>query len=145
MNYNHFVSNEGWISFNYPSNLTFEEEEEGTYLFYTEDTGSFRITPIKLKGGDNFNSHKYLNDLANENNVEISQDFKNECVYYISHSADDEDLTIFNWIFAVDDKIVYCSYTIDTDSFNDTEIINEKNEILKIIQNLQINTEKNAS
>lgn len=52
MKYNHFKSNQGWLSFEYPSNMTYAEEEEGTYLFFTEQTGSFRVTPLQLE-------HKY--------------------------------------------------------------------------------------
>lgn len=138
MNYNKFISNQGWISFNYPSNLISVEEEEGTYLFYTEQTGSFRITPLKLEGSGNFNPDNYLNNLSNENEGEILKNkHSNNYVYYVSYSAnDDEDLTIFNWIFAINDKILYCSYTIDTDSVNNPEIISEKNEVFKIIDNL---------
>ncbi|TXI99917.1 MAG: DUF3805 domain-containing protein [Chryseobacterium cucumeris] len=140
MNYTQFISNQKWIKFNYPSNLICMEEEEGTYLFYTEQTGSFRITPLKLEGKSNFNADKYLQDLASENKGEIFKNqHSNKYVYYISHSVDEEDdLTIFNWIFAVNDKIVYCSYTVDTDSLNMSEIIEEKNEILRIISNFNI-------
>lgn len=140
MNYNKFISNQGWVSFNYPANLISIEEEEGTYLFYTEKTGSFRITPLKLGGSNNFDANKYLKDLSAKNNGEILENqHGNEYVYYISSSVDYEDnLTIFNWTFAVNNKIVYCSYTIDTISTNDSEIISEKGEIFKIIENLNI-------
>lgn len=140
MNYNEFISNQEWLKFTYPSNLINIEEEEGTYLFYTEETGSFRVTPLKLEGNGNFNSEKYLIDLSDENKGKILENKRgNKYVYYISYSLDEEDdLTIFNWVFAVDNKIVYCSYTIDTDSINDNNIISEKNEISKIIEMLII-------
>ncbi|WP_185249138.1 DUF3805 domain-containing protein [Chryseobacterium bernardetii] len=140
INYNQFISNQGWVSFNYPANLISIEEEEGTYLFYTEKTGSFRLTPLKLEGKNNFDANKYLKDLSNKNKGKILKNqHGNEYVYYISSSADNEDnFTIFNWIFAVNNKIVYCSYTIDTDSTNDSQIISEKGEIFKIIENLNI-------
>ena len=86
MNYTQFISNQKWIKFNYPSNLICMEEEEGTYLFYTEQTGSFRITPLKLEGKSNFNADKYLQDLASENKGEI---FKTSTVinmYIIFHT-----------------------------------------------------------
>ncbi len=140
MNYNEFISNQEWLKFTYPSNLINIEEEEGTYLFYTEETGSFRVTPLKLEGNGNFNSEKYLIDLSDENKGKILENKRgNKYVYYISYSLDEEDdLTIFNWVFAVDNKIVYCSYTIDTDSINDNNIMSEKNEISKIIEMLII-------
>lgn len=140
MNYNEFISNQEWLKFTYPSNLINIEEEEGTYLFYTEETGSFRVTPLKLEGNGNFNSERYLIDLSDENKGKILENKRgNKYVYYISYSLDEEDdLTIFNWVFAVDNKIVYCSYTIDTDSINDNNIMSEKNEISKIIEMLII-------
>ena len=140
MNYKKFISNQEWLKFTYPSNLINIEEEEGTYLFYTEETGSFRVTPLKLEGNGNFNSEKYLIDLSDENKGKILENKRgNKYVYYISYSLDEEDdLTIFNWVFAVDNKIVYCSYTIDTDSINDNNIMSEKNEISKIIEMLII-------
>ena len=140
MNYKQFIPNQEWIHFNYPSNLINVEEDEGTYLFYTEDTGSFRITPVKLEGNANFDAEQYLSDICNENDGEILENQQNlSYVFYISKSVDeDEDLTIFNWIFAIEDKIVYCSYTIDTETENETEITDEKKEIEKVISSLKI-------
>ncbi|WP_333577715.1 DUF3805 domain-containing protein [Sphingobacterium sp.] len=140
MNYKKFTSNQGWINFNYPSNLINVEEDEGTYLLYTEDTGSFRITPLKLEGKTDFDAEQYLKDICNENNGEmlVNQESLSH-VFYISKSVDeDEDLTIFNWIFAIEDKIVYCSYTIDTQSSSQPAIITERKEIENIIDNLEI-------
>lgn len=139
MNYKEFTSNEGWVSFNYPFNMNCLEEYEGTYLLYTEETGSFRITPLKLEGASNFNSDKYLDDLSVENDGEILQNSHNKYVYYIYHSEDEDNiLVIYNWIFATTDKIVYCSYTVDTESINDPKVITEKEEVVKIIENLTI-------
>lgn len=140
MNYKKFTSNQGWINFNYPSNLINVEEEEGTYLFYTEDTGSFRMTPLKLEGKTDFDAEQYLKDICDENNGEL---FTNQeslrYIFYISKSVDeDEDLTIFNWIFAIENKIVYCSYTINTESSSQPAIIVERKEIENIIDNLEI-------
>jgi hypothetical protein len=140
MNYSQFTSNQGWINFYYPSNLISTEEEEGTYLFYTEQTGSFRITPLLLEGKDDFDADAYLKKMAAENEAEILKNQFNNYVNYISYSKDDtENLTIYNWIFAFDNKIVYCSYTIDTESTNEPEIDAERKEIFKIIGNLNIN------
>lgn len=140
MKYKQFVSNEGWINLNYPSNMTCIEEVEGTYLFYTEETGSFRITPFKLKGNKIFNPDKYLNDQLTENGGEMLQNLYNKYIFYISHSEDDENiLTIYNWFFATQDKVVYCSYSVDANRINYPEIISEKEEIFKIIKNLKIN------
>jgi hypothetical protein len=139
MNYSQFTSNQGWINFQYPSNLISTEEQEGTYLFYTEQTGSFRITPLLLEGRGDFDADAYLKKMAGENKVEILKNQFNNYVYYISYSKDDaENLTIYNWIFSVDNKIVYCSYTIDTESTNEPEIDAERKEIFKIIENLNI-------
>lgn len=139
MKYNYFISNQGWIEFSYPSNLIYVEEVEGTYLFYTEQTGSFRITPLEIQS-INFNTDDYLVDLCKENNGTIlKNDVEYKYLYYISPSKNnDSALTIFNWIFAVDNKIVYCSYTIDAISIADPEIVEEYKEINKIIANLQI-------
>ncbi|QRY55971.1 DUF3805 domain-containing protein [Sphingobacterium siyangense] len=140
MNYKQFTSNQGWISFKFPSNLINVEEDEGTYLFYTEDTGSFRITPLKLEGKTDFDVEQYLKDICNENNGEmlVNQESLSH-VFYISKSVDeDEDLTIFNWIFAIENNIVYCSNTIDTETEDEREIIDEKREIEDIIFSLQI-------
>lgn len=139
MNYSQFSSNQGWVSFNYPSNMITMEEDEGTYLFYTEQTGSFRVTPIKLDEKGNFDADKYLIDLSIEHNGQILKNLNHKYVFYLSYSEDNEDaLTIFNWIFVVNDKIVYCSYTIDSDGIDDPEILTEKNEILKIIEKFHI-------
>ena len=140
MNYKQFISHQGWVTFNYPSNLINIEEDEGTYLFYTEDTGSFRITPLKLEGKADFDVEQYLEDLCDENNGKILTNQQSLIyLFYISKSVDkDEDLTIFNWIFATDGKIVYCSYTIDTESSNQPAIIAERKEIENIIDNLDV-------
>ncbi len=139
MKYNHFVSDKGWIKFNYPSHLIYVEEEEGTYLFYTEQTGSFRITLLEIQA-DHFDTDKYLVDLCEENNGEILKNDRGySYLYYISSSENSgEALTIFNWIFAADNKIVYCSYTIDTGTQIDPEIVEEQQEINQIIANLAI-------
>lgn len=139
MNYNHFISNQEWITFDYPSNMISVEEEEGTYLFYTEQTGSFRITPIKIGVDNNFDGEKYLKELSQENNGEILQNLHNNYVFYISNSEDEDGpLSIYNWIFAVNNKIIYCSYTIDSDRIDDPEIVDERKEIFKIIENINI-------
>lgn len=139
MNYNRFISNQGWISFSYPSNLINIEEEEGTYLFYTEQTGSFRITPLRLMGKGDFDADNYLNSESKNNEGEILQNPFNKYVHYVSRSVDNiEDLTIFNWIFARNDKIVYCSYTIETDSIRNPEIVEEHKEIIKIIESINV-------
>lgn len=139
MNYNEFVSNEGLLKFDYPSHLTFVEEEDGTYLFYNEQTGSFRVTPLKL-ANKNFDADKYLKTIADENKGEILTNHKNiKYVFYISSSEYEEDLTIFNWIIAAGNSVIYCSYTIDSVCINDDEVVEEKNEIIKIIENLKLN------
>lgn len=137
MNYKQFTSNQEWVNFHYPSNII--SEEEGTYLFYTEHTGSFRVTPLKLEDNGNFNADKYLENLSNDYNGEILKNPSGKYVYYISYSMEeDEKLLIFNWIFAANKKIVYCSYTIDDSDKDHPEILKEKDEILKIINNLKI-------
>ena len=139
MNYSKFTSNQGWLTFYYPSNFINTEEDKGTYLFYTEQTGSFRITPLKLEGKSDFDADSYLKKMSKEYSAEILKNSYNNYVYYVSYSNDDsEDLTIYNWIFAVNKKIIYCSYTIDTISTNEPEIDLERKEIFKIIENLNI-------
>jgi hypothetical protein len=95
MKYNHFVSDQGWIKFNYPSHLIYVEEEEGTYLFYTEQTGSFRITPLEIQA-NHFDTDKYLVDLCEENNWKILKNDRGySYLYYISSSENSgEALTI---------------------------------------------------
>lgn len=139
MIYNQFISNQGWISFNYPSNMISVEEEEGTYLFYTEQTGSFRVTPLKLGGNKVFDGDKYLKDQAQKNDGEILHNSNNSYVFYVSSSNDgDGPLSVYNWIFAANNKIVYCSYTVDSDRINDPEIVDEKNEVFKIIESINV-------
>ncbi|WP_343320904.1 DUF3805 domain-containing protein [Sphingobacterium multivorum] len=139
MKYNQFVSNQGWIKFSYPINLIYVEEEEGTYLFYTEQTGSFRITPLEIES-NSFNSEEYLVDLCEENGGSVLRnDVGHKYLYYISSSENNGDaLTIFNWIFADYNKIIYCSYTIDTVSIASPEIVEELKEINRIIATLKI-------
>lgn len=119
--------------------MIYVEEEEGTYLFYTEQTGSFRITPLEIQA-NHFDTDKYLVDLCEENNGKILKNDRGySYLYYISSSENSgEALTIFNWIFAADNKIVYCSYTIDTVTRIDPEIVEEQQEINQIIANLAI-------
>ncbi|MDQ1097681.1 MULTISPECIES: DUF3805 domain-containing protein [Chryseobacterium] len=136
MNYKKFKSNQGWLSFEYPSSMIQIEEDEGTYLFYTEDTGSFRITPLLLEGKGNFDTDQFLRNRQREYGGEIKlNSAQNEYLYYKSLDEDD-DLIIYNWIFAKNDKIIYCSYTIDVDTEEQEKIIIEKREVLTIIENL---------
>ncbi|WP_412468731.1 DUF3805 domain-containing protein [Pedobacter sp. KLB.chiD] len=136
MNYKKFKSNQGWLSFEYPSSMIQIEEDEGTYLFYTEDTGSFRITPLLLEGKGNFDTDQFLRNRQREYGGVIKLNgAQNEYLYYKSLDEDD-DLIIYNWIFAKNDKIIYCSYTIDVDTEEQEKIIIEKREVLTIIENL---------
>jgi len=56
----------------------------------------------------------------------------------LSSKNSGEALIFFNWIFADDNKVVYCSYTIDTVIQIDPEIVEEQQEINQIIANLAI-------
>lgn len=139
--YTKFTSNQGWVSFYFPSHLECTQEHEGTYLFYTENTGSFRVTPLSLEGentGD-FDHQQYLQNISSEYWGEVLGGLYHDYAYYVSSSRDDDnDLTIYNWVFAIENKIVVCTYTIDTDSINGPEIISEKAEIYRIIDNLSL-------
>jgi predicted DNA binding protein len=138
MKYKEFKSNQAWLIFNYPSNMIQIEEQEGTYLFYTEETGSFRVTPLKVEDDGSFNAIKFLHKCCADYDGQLLENLKNnKYVFSISTSIDeDDDLTIYNWIFSKDNKIIYCSYTLDSSSIEDKEIIAEKDEVQKIIENL---------
>lgn len=58
MVYRLFIVNEK-IKFYYPNNWIDKIEEDGTYLFYDDNFGSFRMTVLKIDN-PNFSIEEYL-------------------------------------------------------------------------------------
>ena len=114
--------------------MTYLEEEEGTYLFFTEQTGSFRVTPLQLEGKRNFDAYNFLIARQEEYEGKIQVNIVGNNYLYYKSNDEDDDVLIYNWIFAKNSKIIYCSYTIDSEE--DDTIIAERKEIFKIIDEL---------
>jgi len=141
-----FVSNQGWLTFDYPSTWDQSEEDEGTYLFMDNDNwkGNFRITPLRISGKDTDSI-----DLRLQKNVEEQIDKNkgarfiklgqyNVATYFKTIVQDGDTLTILYWIFEQNQTMITASFTIDANRFEDNDVKREIRHCEKTIETLKI-------
>jgi len=135
------------ISFQYPSNWENNIEGNETYLFFNENYGSFRFTPVLIET-TTFQIDKFLNDEYSEKKSLQPQweDYNGlKFLHYLEESEGDENTIIHYFISGISSLLLVCSYAYDL-SLHRTHKINE--EILKVKEILQtikfININKNG-
>jgi hypothetical protein len=146
MKYKKFVSNQGWLTFDYPSEWTQSEEEEGTYLFMNNDNwkGSFRITPLKIAGDDKADIDSrllsYVNDeiIKNKDSKLVKIGQLSIAHYSVTKVQDEDPLTILYWIFGHKQVLVIATFTIDTNRLNNRDVNHEIDSCKKALETLKI-------
>lgn len=133
-----FISPSKWFQFEKPTDWIYEDEEEGTYLFYNNDDwkGSFRITPLRFKGDDTIALTKkvkeYVADELDKNDgaqkVTIGD---KEMVYYSKKvEQDNDELQMDYWVFGLGTTLFFCSFTIYSGS-DTTDKVKKEIELCK--------------
>jgi Domain of unknown function (DUF3805) len=146
MIYKKFVSNQGWLSMDYPSTWSQYEEDEGTYLFMDDDNwkGNFRITPIKISGNDedsiDLRLKKYIEDeIINNKGAQLVKIGQFESAHYSKSTIQDkQSLTMLYWVFRCNQVIITATFTIDSDRLNNNDVKMEIEHCLKSIETLKI-------
>ena len=141
-----FISPSKWFQFEQPTDWIYEDEEEGTYLFYnTVDwKGSFRITPLKIKGDDNLSIvqkvKEYVNDELNKNDgAQIITIGDKEMVHYSKKiQQDNDELQIDYWVFGLETTLFLCSFMIDFGSDNDKKVKKEIEKCKNSLASIQL-------
>ena len=116
-----FISPREWFKFEQPIDWTFEDEGEGTYLFYNKEhwKGSFRITPLRIGGDDTISIKQKIQEHLNEELEKNEGATKvlvgdREMIHYSKKiQQDNHDLQISYWIFGLKTTLFTCSFTID--------------------------------
>jgi hypothetical protein len=146
MKYKKFVSNQGWLSLDYPAEWTQTEEEEGTYLFMNNDNwkGSFRITPLKITGEDKADIDSriqtYVNDeIKNNKDSKLIKFGQFKAAHYsVTKDQNENPLTILYWIFGLKQVLVIATFTIDTIRLTNQDVSHEINSCNKALETLKI-------
>ena len=146
MTYKKFISNKGWLAFDYPSTWTQTEEDEGTFLFMDKENwkGNFRITPLKISGNSkdsvDLKLQNYIIDEINKNKgaklITIGQ-------YKPAHYSkitiqDKKSLTMLYWIFENNQVLITATFTIDSNRLNEIDVNHEIDYCKKVLETLKI-------
>lgn len=134
MEYKNFINLETGISFHYPSNWSEQVEPKNTFLFYDEQLGSFRFTPIIIE--KTLDKISFLNKKFEER-----QDFSAEWLVfnhrrflYYREVDLDESNTYTEYYYTFFKKWLFVfSYSFDISLQSTESIKNEKEEVFKIL------------
>ena len=119
------------IAFEYPSEWIDTIEGDGTYLFYKEMLGSFRLSAIEIKN-QKFNITSFLNGEYRDNKNYNPKwlNLGNFKFVYYKQPAKKQDNTIMHYFISGEKNILLIlSYAYDS-ALDNTEIINT--EIQKV-------------
>lgn len=140
MNHKEFIDIKSGISFFYPSYWQSEVEEDGTFLFYDEELGSFRVTVVFIKNSD-FSIQSYLEEEFNDNIQHSPTWEKIGSLMFLKYKSDaefEDDTVIHYYVTGCGNLVLYCSYAYDEEFEGNPQLINALEEVERSLQSINI-------
>ena len=125
-----FVTGEGWVAFQYPSDWQQYVEDDEVYLFSNPNVweGSMRLYTVRLsnKTDGEFDILNYYQQMRDANPDAVYE--KNEThSLYMKENIEEENgaFTIHQWLMGNGNTIAFFTYTTDSSQDNSLELANK--------------------